>query len=160
MYRYPLSYFCADRKCKCIYFTVHNQQYQTNGFYYARMGFCNGCYRSPSIYHRKKKWRFTIFNLYIFKKNRINAGFRRYQRYFSGNRFRSSAPSQSEQVVANICRLGTGVPLLAVILEIIGITFIWNLSKKNGKNTKSAAKTQYELIFPYYNSWTTVADRM
>ncbi len=44
--------------------------------------------------------------------------------------FVTTASSQTPEVVANIRRLGTGVPLLAVVLEIIGIGLIWNLDKE------------------------------
>lgn len=44
--------------------------------------------------------------------------------------FVSTASSQTPEVVASIRLLGTGVPLLAVVLEIIGIGLIWNLNKE------------------------------
>ena len=44
--------------------------------------------------------------------------------------FVSTASSQTPEVVNSIRLLGTGVPLLAVILEIIGIGLIWNLGKE------------------------------
>lgn len=58
--------------------------------------------------------------------------------------FVSSAAVQSEQVVANIRRLGTGVPFLAVILEIIGMTFIWNLSKEKTEEIQKALSERNE----------------
>lgn len=44
--------------------------------------------------------------------------------------FVSTASSQTPEVVNNIRLLGTGVPFIAVILEIIGIGLIWNLNKE------------------------------
>lgn len=44
--------------------------------------------------------------------------------------FVSSASSQTPEVIDNIRKLGTGVPLIAVLLEIIGIGLIWNLNKE------------------------------
>ena len=44
--------------------------------------------------------------------------------------FVSTASSQTPEVVDSIRLLGTGVPFLAVALEIIGIGLIWNLSKE------------------------------
>ncbi len=44
--------------------------------------------------------------------------------------FVSTASSQTPEVVNNIRLLGTGVPFIAVVLEIIGIGLIWNLSKE------------------------------
>ena len=58
--------------------------------------------------------------------------------------FVSSAAVQSAQVVANIRRLGTGVPFLAVILEIIGMTFIWNLSKEKTEEIQKALSERNE----------------
>lgn len=43
--------------------------------------------------------------------------------------FVSTAASQTPQVVSSIRMLGTGVPLLAVVMEIIGMGLIWNLTK-------------------------------
>ena len=44
--------------------------------------------------------------------------------------FVADAPSQTIEVVNSIRLLGTGVPLLAVILEIIGVGLIWNLKEE------------------------------
>ena len=44
--------------------------------------------------------------------------------------FIADAPSQTTEVVNNIRLLGTGVPLLAVVLEIIGVGLIWNISEE------------------------------
>lgn len=44
--------------------------------------------------------------------------------------FVAKAPSQTAEVVNSIRLLGTGVPLLAVVLEIIGVGLIWNLNKE------------------------------
>lgn len=47
--------------------------------------------------------------------------------------FVSTASTQAPEVVSRIRLLGTGVPLLAVILEIIGIGLIWNLTKEESE---------------------------
>lgn len=44
--------------------------------------------------------------------------------------FVSGATSQTPEVVESIRLLGTGVPVIAVILEIVGIAFVWNFNKE------------------------------
>jgi len=49
--------------------------------------------------------------------------------------FVAEAPSQTIDVVNKIRLLGTGVPLLAVVLEIVGVGLIWNL--REGKMNRN-----------------------
>ena len=51
--------------------------------------------------------------------------------------FVSTAATQTPEVVANIRLLGTGVPLLAVVLEIIGMGLIWNLTKADSERIQA-----------------------
>lgn len=44
--------------------------------------------------------------------------------------FVADAPSQTVEVVNSIRLLGTGVPLIAVVIEIIGVGLIWNLKEE------------------------------
>ena len=56
--------------------------------------------------------------------------------------FVSTAATQTPEVVANIRLLGTGVPLLAVVLEIIGMGLIWNLIKADSERIQAQLQTK------------------
>ena len=56
--------------------------------------------------------------------------------------FVSTAATQTPEVVANIRLLGTGVPLLAVVLEIIGMGLIWNLTKADSERIQAQLQTK------------------
>ncbi|WP_297790795.1 MFS transporter [uncultured Anaerococcus sp.] len=47
--------------------------------------------------------------------------------------FVATSPSQSPETIAAIRYLGTSIPLIACILEIIGMKFIWNLTKEDSE---------------------------
>ena len=56
--------------------------------------------------------------------------------------FITTATTQTPEVVARIRMLGTGVPFIAVVLEIIGIGLIWNLSKSDTEKIQAELRNR------------------
>ena len=54
--------------------------------------------------------------------------------------FIATAEVQSPETISAIRYLGTSIPLIASIIEIIGIKFIWNLTKEDSENITKALR--------------------
>ena len=54
--------------------------------------------------------------------------------------FIATAETQSPETISAIRYLGTSIPLIASIIEIIGMKFIWNLTREDSEEITKALR--------------------